>query len=156
VITVPVGIAKAPTLEDGTPIALDVVRRLACDSTARLLVENPDGTVAGYGRRRRIVPEKLRARLHRRDQHCRWTGCARRRGLKAHHIEHWADGGTTDEANCILLCHRHHTLLHEGGWTITGEAAGELSFRRPSGAALPTTPPPARPDLLRRWGLHAA
>jgi hypothetical protein len=158
VVVVPLGVDReVPTLDDGTPIALDVVRRLACDATARLLVENPDGTVAGYGRRRRIVPDKLRQRLRRRDRGCRWHGCGRTRGLRAHHVRHWADGGETDEGNCILLCHRHHVLLHDGGWTVTGEPSGTLTFHRPAnGAALPNTLPAARPDLLRRYGLDAA
>ncbi|MCU1375399.1 MAG: endonuclease [Actinomycetia bacterium] len=160
IVTVPVGVEKpVPTLDDGTPVSLDVIRRLACDATVRLLVENPDGTVAGYGRRRRIVPEKLRSRVRRRDQGCcRFPGCRRRRALRAHHLEHWADGGETDEGNCILLCHRHHVLVHEGGWHITGSPTdGSLTFHRPSGgAALPNTPAPARPDLLHRYGLDAA
>jgi hypothetical protein len=114
--------------------------------------------VAGYGRRRRIVPDKLRGRLRRRDGGCRWPGCGRTRGLKGHHLWHWTDGGPTEEGNCVLLCHRHHALLHEGGWTATGSpTAGTLQFHRPSGgAALPNTPSVARPDLLGRYGLDAA
>jgi hypothetical protein len=160
VVHVPVGVdATAPTLADGTPVSIDVVRRLACDATAYLLVENPDGTVAGYGRRRRIVPTKMRRRLHQRDRHCRFPGCNRTRGLRAHHIAHWIpDDGETEEDNCVLLCHRHHALLHEGGWTMTGDPTTPtgITFVRPSGAALPNTPPPARPELLERWGLDAA
>ena len=160
IVHVPVGVAnEAPTLADGTPVSIDVVRRLACDATAYLLVENPDGTVAGYGRRRRIVPDKMRRRLHQRDRHCRFPGCNRTRGLRAHHIAHWMpDDGATEEDNCVLLCHRHHVLLHDGGWTMTGDPSTPtgLTFRRPSGAAVPNTPPPARPELLHRWGLDAA
>jgi hypothetical protein len=160
VVHVPVGVEKVmPTLADGTPVSIDVIRRLACDATVMLLVENPDGTVAGYGRRRRIVPEKMRRRLRQRDRGCVFPGCGRTRALRAHHIEHWMpDGGETEEDNCVLLCHRHHALVHEGGWTITGSPTdASLTFRRPSGgAALPITPPPARPDLLRRYGLDAA
>lgn len=158
-VHVPVGFAAAPTLEDGTPIAIEVVRRLACDSVVRLLVENPDGTVAGYGRRRRTAPDKLRSRVIHRDRHCRWHGCTRTRGLRIHHVRHWTrDHGPTDEDNLIALCHRHHSLVHEGGWTITGDPTTPdgVTFHRPGGAALPTTPPPARADLLRRWGLDAA
>jgi hypothetical protein len=31
---------------------------------------------------------------------------------------HWADGGETTKENLMLLCGRHHRLLHEGGYTI--------------------------------------
>ena len=158
VVHVPVGTeGLAPTLVDGTPISIDVVRRLACDATARLLVENPDGTVAGYGRRRRIVPDKLRARLRRRDKGCRWLGCGRTRGLRAHHLTHWAHDGPTDEGNCVLLCSRHHHLVHEGGWDVRGDPAGTLEFLRPAcGTMLTVAPTPAPPELRRRYGLDAA
>ena len=36
----------------------------------------------------------------------------------AHHIHHWADGGLTKLFNLILLCRRHHRLLHEGRLTV--------------------------------------
>lgn len=155
VVHVPVGLDRQPVVAH-LPIAIDVVRRLACDATARLLVENPDGTAAGYGRRRRIVPERLRRHLHHRARStCEWRGCSRRRGLHAHHVVHWADGGPTDEANLLLLCTRHHHLVHDEGWTVTGHP-GAWQFRRPSGDAIAATAPPARPELLARYGLAAA
>jgi hypothetical protein len=160
VVHVPVGIDRAPSLPDGTPLSLETVRRLACDSTAWLLVENPDGTVAGYGRRRRLVPDKMRARIRVRDgDTCRFLCCDRRRGLRAHHIAEWRrDGGTTEEDNCVLLCPVHHALVHEGGWTITGNPRdGTLRFHRPGwGSALPAEPAAADPDLLRRLGVATA
>jgi hypothetical protein len=160
VVHVPVGVEKvAPTLADGTPVAIEVIRRLACDATVRLLVENPDGTVAGYGRRKRIVPDKMRRRLWQRDRGCVFPGCGRTRAVRAHHIEHWIpDEGETEEDNCVLLCCRHHSLVHEGGWSISGNPTdATVRFHRPSsGAAVPNTPLPARPDLLQRYGLDAA
>jgi hypothetical protein len=33
--------------------------------------------------------------------------------LQAHHRISWLDGGPTDLANLILLCKRHHTVVHE-------------------------------------------
>jgi hypothetical protein len=32
--------------------------------------------------------------------------------------KHWADGGPTTLDNLILLCRRHHRLVHEEGWTL--------------------------------------
>jgi hypothetical protein len=38
----------------------------------------------------------------------------------AHHVAEWvADHGTTDLDNLVLLCSRHHHVVHEAGWTIT-------------------------------------
>jgi hypothetical protein len=39
---------------------------------------------------------------------------------------HWARGGTTDLDNLVLLCHRHHRLVHEGGWQLVKRADGGL------------------------------
>lgn len=160
VVHVPVGLERAPALPDGTPLSVATVRRLACDATAWLLVENPDGTVAGYGRRRRLVPDKMRARIRVRDgDTCRFLCCDRRRALRAHHIAEWErDRGPTEEDNCILLCPAHHHLVHEGGWTITGNPRdGTLRFHRPGqGSATPAEPAAADADLLRRLGLGAA
>ena len=53
--------------------------------------------------------------------------------------------------NLVLLCRRHHRAVHEGGWDIEGDPAGELRFLRPSGAGrLDTQPPPLRPDVRQR------
>ena len=158
VVQVPVGVeALQPTLGDGTVISIDTMRRLACDATAHLLVENADGSVAGYGRRRRIVPDKMRQRLRRRDRHCCWKGCANTRGLHAHHVRHWLDGGGTDEDNLILLCARHHRLLHEAGWHVERDPiTGALTFIRPGGGPLARAPVRAPDELRRRFGLDAA
>ena len=36
-----------------------------------------------------------------------------------------------------MLCTQHHTLLHEGGFKLRRDAAGELYFQRPDGRAIP-------------------
>jgi HNH endonuclease len=40
--------------------------------------------------------------------------------IDGHHIKHWAHGGATDLNNMVLLCHRHHWSVHEGGWQLVG------------------------------------
>ena len=49
---------------------------------------------------------------------CRFPGCTRRRKLHAHHIRWWSDGGGTDIDNLVLLCSRHHTLVHDGVYQL--------------------------------------
>jgi hypothetical protein len=44
----------------------------------------------------------------------------------------WILGGRTDLDNLILLCQWHHTAVHEGGVTISGEPDGWV-FRKPDG-----------------------
>lgn len=37
----------------------------------------------------------------------------------AHHIVHWARGGVTALYNLVLLCPRHHTVIHTTDWEVT-------------------------------------
>lgn len=113
---------------------------------------------ARHHHRRRVVPDKMREHLRQRDRCCRWNGCSRTRGLRAHHIDHWIADGETEERNCVMLCRVHHALVHEGGWTITGDpTTNDLHFHRPAcGTTIPVAPAPAHPDLRKRYGLDAA
>jgi hypothetical protein len=43
----------------------------------------------------------------------------------------------------VLLCRHHHTLVHDAGWTISGDP-GDLHFHRPDGTELGIKPPPRR------------
>jgi hypothetical protein len=40
------------------------------------------------------------------------------------------------------LCWAHHHLVHEGGWTIKGNADQHLTFTSPYGRTLTTRAPP--------------
>ncbi len=42
-------------------------------------------------------------------------------------------------ANGVLLCPRHHTAVHEGGFGNTGEPNATLTFHRPDGSILGTS-----------------
>jgi 5-methylcytosine-specific restriction endonuclease McrA len=67
------------------------------------------------GRLSRLVRSSTRRALLRRDRGCRFPGCDRPSGWSdAHHLVHWADGGETKLSNLVLLCRRHHRMVHEG------------------------------------------
>jgi Domain of unknown function (DUF222)/HNH endonuclease len=136
-------------LEDGSPLALQTARRLACDASLVQLLER-DGQPLAIGRKTRTIPPALRRALHARDRGCRFPGCGSRRFLDAHHIEHWADGGATELDNLVHLCVYHHRLLHEGGYRITSTAGGRILFHRRDGRAIPACPgrSRARPAML--------
>jgi hypothetical protein len=98
--------------------------------------------LVGYGRTQRIVPADLRRALAHRDQGCVFPHCHRIvRHTQAHHVHHWIDGGLTELANCVLLCSRHHHVVHEGGWTITPRA-GMVETQPGYWEFLPPAPPP--------------
>ncbi len=51
-------------------------------------------------------------------ERCRFPGCTRHRRLHAHHVVYWSQSGRTDLANLVLLCGRHHTLVHSQGFQL--------------------------------------
>jgi hypothetical protein len=95
----------------------------------------------------------MRRVLASRDRGCRFPGCGERRFVDAHHLQHWADGGETCVDNLVQLCRRHHRLLHEGGYAVTGHPDGRLIFRRPDGrpiVTVPAQPPGCAGELARQ------
>jgi len=38
----------------------------------------------------------------------------------------WIEGGPTDLDNLVLLCRRHHRMVHEGGWQLIKTENGEV------------------------------
>ena len=130
-------------LAEGPAIAPETARRLACDSSL-LQVSESGGKTMSVGRKTRSVPSALRRALRRRDRGCRFPGCENHRFVDAHHVHHWAHGGETRLDNLVLLCRRHHRLVHEGGYSVERHAGDKLCFRDPWGALIPDAPRPAR------------
>ena len=132
------------------PVLTDTERQhLTCDATFETWFER-DGVPIGAGRTTRQISRRLRRALEFRHPTCGVPGCGATRGLHAHHIRHWEDGGATELDNLVLLCPYHHRLHHAGGITVAGPApditvtdsAGrELSAE--SLARPPNKPPPA-------------
>jgi Domain of unknown function (DUF222)/HNH endonuclease len=104
------------------PLLTDAERRyLTCDATGEVWFER-DGQLIGAGRSTRLIGRRLRRALECRHQSCAVPGCGATRGLHAHHIKHWQDGGQTELDNLVLVCPYHHRLHHRGVITITGPA----------------------------------
>lgn len=142
-------------VEDDTPIAVETARRLCCDAGIVPQLEGPSGELLSIGRRSRTVPQALRRALRHRDGGCRFPGCTATRWVDAHHIRHWADGGPTSLDNLVLLCLRHHTAVHELGFTVEVQDGGfrgspVLTFRTPWGE--PLEPAPLLPGTPRALG----
>lgn len=86
---------RAAALHLGPLLTEPERRYLSCDATCEVWFER-DGQVIGSGRATRTVNRRLRRVLEHRDRCCVVPGCGATRGLHAHHIVHWEDGGATE------------------------------------------------------------
>jgi hypothetical protein len=104
-----------PERADLRPVARDV---LLCDSVIHRVSHAGDAVLA-YGRATRAVPADLFRAVAARDGGCRFPGCDRNvRHCDAHHIRYWRNMGSTDLDNLMLLCSRHHHLVHLNNWQL--------------------------------------
>ena len=144
----------AATLEDGTGVSAETLRRIACDCGVVAVAGN-DPVGMSVGRRTRSIPPAIRRALVLRDRGCAFPGCTHTRFLHGHHWRHWLHGGETSLANLLLLCPFHHGLVHEGGWSVERDEAGRFAFVAPTGKSVGTE---AREEwhgeveaLVREW-----
>jgi hypothetical protein len=93
------------------PLLTDDERQyLTCDATCEVWFERA-GRVIGSGRATRTVNRRLRRALEHRDHGCCVVpGCGATRGLQAHHIVHWENGGLTELFNLVLVRVSHESL----------------------------------------------
>jgi hypothetical protein len=144
------------------PLLSDAERQyLSCDATCEVWFQRA-GQVIGAGRATRTVNRRLRRALEHRHPTCAVPGCGATRGLHAHHIRHWEDGGLTELSNLVLVCPYHHRLHHRGVITITGPAEDlvvtDSSGRTLSAGSLarpPNQPPPNVPPCPGPTGERA-
>ncbi len=116
--------------------ATETLRRLACDCGVVRHLMRGRSEPLDIGRRTAVWTTAQRRAISRRDDGvCRFVAC-HRRTCDIHHVHHYDKGGRTAVDNGILLCPRHHTAVHEGGFGITGEPNGTLTFHRPDGSVL--------------------
>lgn len=135
------GLAGAPAgdMEFSLPISATAVQRMACDCSVTRVLLSQESLVMDVGRSKRIASTPLMRALRFRDGHCRWPGCERPASwCDGHHLVHWIHGGPTDLDNLVLLCHRHHRMVHEGEWQLVKTDDGDIltipptvSFGRP-------------------------
>ena len=120
-------------------LPIDTVRRLACDAPVVTIVEDDNGQPLAVGRKSRAASTAQRRAIYARDNNtCRFPGCKNKRFVDIHHIDHWANGGETNLDEMLLLCTKHHTLVHEAGFRIEKDFNDEWYFVRPDGIAVPS------------------
>ena len=100
--------------------------------------DTEEGEPLSIGRKSRIIPKAIERAVRARDNNCcRFPGCHHHRFLQCHHVEHWSGHGETSLDNLMLLCTKHHTLIHEGGFRIETDFQNNWYFVRPDGIAVP-------------------
>ncbi len=130
----------AGELERGGLISGETVRRIACDATIVIALDDDVGHTMYEGRARRYPTDAQRREIMRRDRHCRFPGCTNVTFTNAHHIKPWKPGGRTDLDNLALLCEHHHHRVHSREWTMSGNANEELAFIGPTGCVMSSRP----------------
>ena len=131
-----------PLIEGAGPISVETAERLTCD--ARRLTIKPQGRDLVHSRVGRCASYAQQRALHKRAGHCQYPGCTAARELEAHHLITVERGGKTELDNLILLCPRHHKLLHDHHIETTGNADQPI-FRDNSGRAITANQPHAPP-----------
>jgi Domain of unknown function (DUF222)/HNH endonuclease len=132
----------AGELEHGGLIDTETVRRIACDATITVALDDDVGHTMYEGRARRFPSDAQRREVMRRDRHCRFPGCPNVTFTNVHHIAPWKPGGRTDLDNLALLCLFHHGVVHKKGWAMSGNANAQLTFVGPSGRVMTSRPSP--------------
>jgi Domain of unknown function (DUF222)/HNH endonuclease len=155
-VTIPAGALADPSTGAGEfdhvgAVRADVARRIACDASVMRVVMAGRSQPLDVGRRTAVVPPAIRRAVIVRDRQCRFPGCDRpHTWCDAHHVIHWAEGGSTALQNLLLLCRRHHRMVHDpAGFGLTLEAGSPI-FRRPDGTILDGAARPPRPEVVLR------
>ncbi|MDX6631317.1 MAG: hypothetical protein QOH00_3563 [Gaiellales bacterium] len=133
---------QPPLLEDAGPLSPETAERLACD--ARRLAIKPSGRDLAHSRVGRCASYAQQRALHKRSSHCQYPGCSAARELEAHHLTPVEHGGKTELENLILLCPRHHKLLHDHHIRTSGNGE-HPAFEDEAGRAITANQPHAPP-----------
>ena len=125
-----------------TPVSATSVRRLACDAVRQILILDPRGHLDAISALERVIPLPMRKAITIRDHgQCRFPGC-RHAIREVHHITYWQHGGKTTTDNLVGLCRHHHHLVHDKGWTLSGDPNYRLTFTDPLKREWHSDPPP--------------
>ncbi len=102
------------------PISWETIERHLCDTGTVGVKFDDDGQCVNVGREQRLFTTRQRIGIGVRDGGCIWPDCDRPPSwCEAHHVDHWKqDHGKTDIADGVLLCRRHHMILHNNHWHI--------------------------------------
>jgi hypothetical protein len=106
-------------LPDVGPISAADALMWACDAQVTRVITDAASRPLDVGRTVRVTPPWIRKALIVRDQSCAFPDCGRPPSwCDPHHIVHWTNGGPTALSNLVLLCRRHHRLIHHKRFSV--------------------------------------
>ena len=138
-----------PTVDWGIPVTIPWSRIAGLCRTAAVrpvivhegAVIDADGEL-NLGRTTRLANRAQRRALRAIYATCAVHGCnVSFNHTKPHHVHWWRHGGSTDIANLLPLCSKHHHCAHEGGWLLSLGPNRELTITLPDGQIMRTGPP---------------
>ena len=130
----------------GTAVSIRAVETLLGTSwLTSVLTQARDAVVHATERSAPFTTTQRRI-LAARDRGCAFPGCNRPPNwCDAHHLHHRAHHGINHLDNGLLLCRRHHRLLH-AGWTMARAPDGHgWHATNPNGTTWTGRPPPRPP-----------
>jgi hypothetical protein len=121
------------------------IRRLLCTGVVTPVTVR-DGVVLDVGRTRRLATRAQRRALRVMHPTCAIPGCSVPYDhCQPHHIHWWRHGGTTDLANLVMVCSRHHHRVHDHGWQLhLDPTTRRLTVTLPDGTTMSHAPPTTR------------
>jgi hypothetical protein len=133
---------QAPLLEGVGAISLETAEYLTCDAR-RLIIKLQDGDLVHSRTTRCATYAQLRAMVMR-SHHCQYPGCTAKHDLHGHHLTRYPESGKTETDGMILLCPRHHALVHDNHMRTTGTDENPI-FKDEGGRAITANQPHAPP-----------
>ena len=111
----------------GHSISQPIIEQLICDATLRRVLIDGPSQILDVGTATPLIPTAVRRAIQIRDRHCQFAGCdITWNRCDIHHIVPRSQHGPTNPDNLVLLCRRHHTQIHQGGWSLTRLSDGRI------------------------------
>jgi len=144
--------ARAELVEQQLPLGRAATTRLLCDCAVhRVVVDREAGrmTILEVAAATRTIPAGVWSALVIRDRHCRFPGCDRPpTWCEGHHVQWVSNNGPTRMDNLVVLCRRHHRVLHHrAGFVAKLEPDGTFHVTYDDGTQRTTYPAVRRPAL---------
>lgn len=125
-------IGAAGTDSHGNRISPDTIRHIACGAGIIPAVLDGEGRALNVGSQKRLFTPAQRLALAHRDGGCAFPGCDRPPGwCEAHHLTPWSIRKRTNLEDGVLLCARHHRIIHHTDWDVQLSREGMPEFIPP-------------------------